>query len=248
MDEVVTLGDVWRHASRFFTRMPLAVLGTWAGLTVLTIALLVWQNEAVPTTLDLLFGNVSVSSLPEFILVLLAAQVVSVLRTGLFLPAKVAYRGGETSWSSVLRMAFDRFLPVLDLNIKIGFILTLINMVCMTLGASFTAWVVLPIIFLLQPAQYYATAHQMTANRALRRSIAVARRHWMPIFLVFGGLTCLSMALPSLVDSCTAVVGGHAGATGVAAHLGRATMYIGAEFLGFLASCGLFFALDEKEN
>ncbi|MGM0555536.1 MAG: hypothetical protein ACQEVA_04065, partial [Myxococcota bacterium] len=115
VDEYVTLGDVWRHTSRFFTRLPLPVVGVWVGLTVLTILLFSWQNNAIPTVLELLFGELSVSALPEFIVALLAVQMVSVLRTGLFLPSKVAYHGGDPSWSSVLRMAFGRFLPVLDL-------------------------------------------------------------------------------------------------------------------------------------
>lgn len=242
--EYVTLGDVWRHTSRFFTRLPISLLGTWAVLTAGLIGLVAWQNGVMPTAIDLLVGDFAANSTTEFLLLLLAAQAVAMLRTGLLLPARLAYDGADLSWKAVLRMAAGRFLPVLELNIKLGFGLAVVGLICVALDVSMTMWVILPISFMLQPAHYYVTAHQMSATRALRTTLSVARRHWMPIFLVFGGLTCLSAALPSLVDSCSQMVGNSGAIADVAEQLGRSTVYLAVEFIGFLFSCGLYFALD----
>ncbi len=244
----VTLGDVWRHTSRFFTRLPIEILGVWVALTVGILVMFYWQAGVMPDASAVLFAPDDASSTSSLLLLVLGSQCLAMLRTGLLLPARMAYRGTDLSWKDVLRASVDRFLTVLDLNIKIGFALTLVGLICMALDASMTVWVILPISFMLEPAHYYATGHQMSANRAIARSLRVARRHWMPIFLVFAGLVCMSMALPPLVDAAPELMGPHAGEGEFARTLGRASAFIGVEFVAFVVSCGLYFALDQREN
>ena len=244
-DKQVSLRDVWHHSSRFFTRMPVALLGSWALLTVGLVVLVFWEDSAFPSVLELLAGEIGALSLTEFLILFLVIQVVSLLRTALLLPARVAHEGGELTWQAVIRMALDRFLPVLDLQLKISFGLSIVSIVCVALDVPITAWVFLPLIFLLQPAEYFVTARQMKAGDAIRKSLAVSRRHWVPIFVVFGGLTCLSMALPPLIEWVAALHGTPTTAVDIASKVGRSTVHIGADFVGFVVSCGLFFALDE---
>jgi hypothetical protein len=244
----VTLRDVWHHTSRFFTRMPVALLGTWSILTAGLMVLLFWEDSAFPSAWELMSGNIGELSVTEFFILFLVIQVVMLLRMALLLPARVAYHGGDPSWRAVIRMAFDRFLPLLDLQLKIGFGFSLVSIACIVFDVTISTWVFLPLAFLLEPAHYFVTAHQMKAGQAIRKSLEVARHHWMPIFVVFGSLTCLSLALPPLIET---IVGWYANGTpttalDLASKVGRSTIHMGADFVSFLVSCGLYFALDER--
>ena len=242
----VTLGEVVDAACRFWTRLSAPLVGTWFILSVLLYAFVIWQGRTMPTVLDVLVGGFQITSVREFLVILLITQAISLVRVGLYLPARLAYEGERPDARAILRMSAGRFPTLANLTIKITGLFVLVGIVFFLLNLTVSLWVVLPLAFALEPAKYYASAHRLSAADAIRHSLEIARRHWLPIFVVFGAITCISAALPELIEAACAFAPGDGWTA--AEYIGRVSAHIGADFVAFMASCGLYFALEESNR
>lgn len=224
----------------------MALLAGWFGLSLLVYTFSLWQDHAMPTVAGLLSGDFEIASVHQLLAVALVALVISMVQTGLYLPAKLVNDGERVGAGAVLRMAAAQFPTLLNLSLKLGALLGLVGVLAFLVNPSLTLWAVLPVALVLEPAKYYATAHRMSANEAIGRALAVSRRHWLPIIALFGALTSLSAALPALIDA--AATQHQSGIWALAADIGRLCAHLSTDFVGFVASCGLYFALDDREQ
>jgi hypothetical protein len=245
-DRRITFQEIENAARSFWRRIPMALLASWFGLSLLIYTFSFWQDRAMPSVASLLSVDVQLASVHQLLGIALAVLVISLVQAGLYLPAKLVNDGERVGAGAVLRMAAARLPTLVNLSIKIGVLLALVGVVAFSVDPSLAPWAVLPLAFLLEPAKYYATAHRMSAREALGRTLSVSRRHWLPIMVVFGALTGLSAALPALIDA--AATQHQSGAWALAAEVGRLCAHLTSDFVGFVASCGLFFALDDCEQ
>lgn len=245
-DRRLTFREIKQAASNFWRRMPVTLVAAWLALSVGLYLCVMWQGRAIPPTLvDWISGDLQITSARQFIVIALLAQAVSLLRTGLFLPARLAYDGRRLSLREVFSQAAARAPALFLLQFQVGALIAVVALLCFALGVQISLWALLPLGFALEPAKYYVTAHEMSGVDAIWRSLEVTRRHWLPIFVIFSASAWLSAALPGLVDA--AIIHAPGEGWSLVERIGRISAHVGADFVTFIATCGLYFALDERE-